>query len=250
MRDGAACVAALRAVRPEVVFHLAALTNPGEAEARPELAWSVNVGGTRSLLQAVAAEAPGARVVVVSSCHAYGPPTCLPVREDHPLRPVGVYARSKAEAEREACALAERLGLDVVRARPFNLVGPGQRPPYAAAAWASCALAGQGSVPTGDLTLVRDLLDVRDAASGLQVLAARGSAGEAYNLCSGVGVPLSTLFALAAPGAVAEVDPARLRPDDVPTLVGDPGRALALGWQPTIPLARSVEDLRAALATG
>ena len=218
---------------PSVVFHLAAMTNPRECEADPDRCHAVNVEGTRRV-----AALARCRLVVVSSVHAYGSPTSLPLTEDHPLRPVGVYATSKRDAEAAAP--------DAVIARPFNLTGPGQGPAFAPADWARQAR-GTGPIQCGNLELERDYLDVRDAARGLVVLAERGKEGQAYNLCSGRAVSMRVIAEALAPGRPL-LSSAAKSPSAVPRLVGSNEKAARLGWGPLFSLEKSLEDLAASLA--
>ena len=217
------------------VVHLAAQTFPGRAEEEPAETMAINVQAVRLMAEAL----PDARIVYVSTCHVYGVPERLPIDETHPLRPRGVYASSKATAER----LLPR----AVVARPFNLTGPGQSTAFAAADWARQGLDGQREIRCGDVSLVRDYLDVRDAARGLVALLERGEPGQAYNLSSGQGVTLEWMLRTVSGGEPAPRSE-RLRPHDVPVLIGDNRKARALGWSPAIPLTRSLEELRDSLA--
>lgn len=238
LRDAAAVARAVGERRPQLILHLAAMTSPAQAEADPEGAQADNVAAVAALIAA-----PGdARLVLVSTCHVYGilPPT--PVSEATPLTPSGVYARTKAAGEALGLA-ASRAGRDVVIVRPFHLTGPGHRPPYAPADWAAQVRAGATTLRTGRLDLVRDYLDVRDAAEGLLIVATAGRAGEVYNLCSGVGVPLRSLAEHIAQGRPIVEEPSRARAGEVLRLVGDPKKLGALGWAPRIPLAQSLAEL-------
>ena len=87
-----------------------------------------NVAAAVNVLEAIRGEAPAARVVWVSSCEVYGAPAELPITEDAPLAPANPYAVSKAAGDMLAAVYADAHGLDIVRARPFNHAGPGQRP--------------------------------------------------------------------------------------------------------------------------
>ncbi|MEY3214118.1 MAG: GDP-6-deoxy-D-mannose reductase [Pseudomonadota bacterium] len=236
LRDAEAVARAVRALRPQLILHLAAMTSPSKAEADPLGAEADNVGAVGALVQA----AGDARLVLVSTCHVYGlaPPT--PVSEDTPPAPVGVYARTKAAGEALGLGAAGRA---VIVVRPFHLTGPGHRPPYAPADWAAQVRAGATTLRTGRLDLIRDYLDVRDAASGLLVVATAGRAGEVYNLCSGVGVPLRALAEHIAQGRPIVEEPSRARAGEVLCLVGDPKKLGALGWAPRIPLAQSLAEL-------
>lgn len=225
----------------DVVFHLAALSDPAEAARNPELADAVNHLGSLRLARAVVEAVPQALFVHVSTCHVYGVPRALPLREDHPLQPRGVYARSKAAGERAVCASGAR----VLVARPFHLTGPGQPITHAPADWAAQDRAGVGSVEVGDLRPLRDYLDVRDAARALSLLAGRGQVGAAYNICRGRSVSMGWILERVAPGRPHITRSDRLRALDVPELVGDASALRALGWRPEIPLERSLDELRA-----
>lgn len=218
----------------ERVIHLAAQTHPATAEREPAEAMAANVQAVRYLGELFGS----ARVVYVSTCHVYGIPERLPVGEAHPLRPRGVYASSKATAE--------RLLPSATIARPFHLTGPGHGPAFAPGDWALQGLQGATSIACGDVSLVRDYLDVRDASAALWTLLDRGAPGTAYNICSGQGVELAWILRTVSGGEPAP-DNARLRPHDVPVLIGDNARLRALGWAPTVPLEQSLADLRSSL---
>lgn len=244
------CIRALEEDRPDQLYHLAALTHLGEAEADPERAWQVNVVGTRNVLEPLP---PGCRVVLASTCHVYGPPRQAPVDEDHPLQPQGVYACTKAEAERVALAVHP----NTVLARAFHHTGPGQSPRFALADWAAQLEAARPGEPppplrVGDLDRVLDYSDVRDVVRGYTLLAERAAPGAVVNLCSGEGRSLRALLALLLGDTPAPVvvDPARVRPGGWAPLVGDPRRAQALGFWPAIPILQTLRDLRAAARAG
>ena len=250
--------------RPDAVVHLAAVAEPAAAEGDPMAAYAVNLGGTLALLSAVRGAAPRARVLIVSTSAVYGAvdPGAGPLEEDTALRPLTVYAASKAAAELAALQWQRAYGLDVMVARPFNHTGPGQ-----GGAYLCPALAGQiaaieaGRQPpvlaVGNLDPVRDLLDVRDVAAGYLALLACGRAGRVYNLCSGIGVHVGEvvdlLCDLASVPLEVRIDPARRRAHDVPRVVGSHALATAdTGWRPAIALrdtlAALLDDCRLALA--
>jgi GDP-4-dehydro-6-deoxy-D-mannose reductase len=254
LADAAALAGTVRAAAPAGVVHLAGQSSAARSFEDPEGTMRANVDGTRNLLEAVQLAAPAARVVVVGTSEVYGP--CEPgtrVSEDAPFRPVSPYADSKAKADALAAAYAEQHGLDVVRARPFGHTGPGQTDRFVVPAWAKQvaeAEAGRAEpvLRVGNLEVTRDLSDVRDIVLGYIALLTRGAPGAAYNLCRGEGTPLTavlaTLLALARVPVRHEVDPARLRPADVPYLVGDPTRAERdCGWRTRIPLDDTLRDV-------
>jgi GDP-4-dehydro-6-deoxy-D-mannose reductase len=143
--------------------------------------------------------------------------------------------------------MAESYGLEILLARPFNHLGPGQAGGFVVPSLARQLLdvaAGRGApvISVGDLSPVRDFSHVLDVVDGYLLLLDRGARGEIYNLCSGVGRSirdvLEDLQRLLGTRAEVRVDPQRLRPVEIPFLVGDPSRAESLGWR----RRRSVHD--------
>jgi nucleoside-diphosphate-sugar epimerase len=122
MRDPAALRAAMRDV--DVVYHLAAgqRMKPQFAGMSEDEIRTMNVAGVRHVLEA-ARDARVRKVIVISSSGVYGIPTTMPVREDHPQRPLGAYGFSKIDAER-LCLEHVAAGLDVTVLRPMSLFGP------------------------------------------------------------------------------------------------------------------------------
>ena len=212
-----------------------------------------NLETTLNVLEAVRYEAPGAAVVVAGSGEVYGAPERLPVEEDAPLRPQNPYAVSKAATDLLAAQYADAHGLRVIRTRSFNQAGPGQSDLYVLGtltrqvAEAELAGADAATIRLGNLDPRRDFTDVRDVARAYADAVEAGAAPGAYNLCSGVAVSVRDLLELLGRAARVEVrhevDPERVRPHDVPEIRGSNERSrAAAGWQPEIPLERTVAD--------
>jgi GDP-4-dehydro-6-deoxy-D-mannose reductase len=249
--DGAAVDAVVRAVEPDLVFHLAGIASPDGARCA-----AVNVTGTKNLLEACAALARPPRCVVVSSAAVYGAVRNdeTPVAETTPLRPATPYGTSKARAEAIALDLHERGRLPVLVIRPFNLVGPGLPAGLAPSDFARQVReirdgAREPRIRTGNLTPRRDFVDVRDAVRAYALLAAEPACyGKVFNVGSGkpvaVGDLLETLLTLAGVRAAVETDPALLRPVDVPELVADvTALRNAVAWTPEVSLTASLRDM-------
>ena len=245
--DEAAIAAAIAEKEPDVVYHLAGLAHVQLSWEQPAEYLRVNAGGTLNVLEAARRCPSQPRVLVVSSAEVYGSvqPAQLPVTEDLPLRPVSPYAASKAAAELVAVQAHLGRGIDVVRARPFNHAGPGQASTFALPAFArrivEAESEGTGVLRVGNLSAWRDIVDVRDVVRAYRLLMEAGEPGEVYNVCTGHSVEVSDvvrrMLALARSNLGLEVDPALLRPVDVPELRGDPTKLrLATGWEPQIPL--------------
>jgi GDP-4-dehydro-6-deoxy-D-mannose reductase len=252
--DPAACGAAVDAARPDAVVHLAGQASAARSFEQPVETMRLNVTGTWNVLEAVRRAAPGARVLVVGSGEIYGPqPEGSRVAEDAPVRPVSPYALSKAAAEALALALSGEHGLDVVATRSFGHTGPGQDPRFVVPSFAQqiAAIEAGRAEPVlrvGNLEVTRDLSDVRDIARAYVALLERGVSRRAYNVCRGEGTRLTGLVerlaALARVAVRIEPDPARMRPADLPWLVGDPSLiARDTGWRGEIPLERTLAEV-------
>ena len=246
---------AVRAAMPDVVFHLAAASSVASSWSRPGEAFEVNAVGTLNLLEAIRDDAPGAMTVVASSAEIYGGATDddHPLLETAPYRPVSPYAASKAAQDLLAASFGGAHGLQVIRLRFFNQTGPRRPATFVASSFArQIALIEAGHQPAeikvGNLDARRDFVDVRDAARAYWLAAEKGVPGAAYNICSGRSVRISflldQLLSLAGPSVNVVADPERMRPADIPLLVGDPTLfRRTTGWLAEIPLEQSLADL-------
>jgi GDP-4-dehydro-6-deoxy-D-mannose reductase len=251
--DGAATRRAVGEIAPDVVYHLAAQAHVGVSWEDPATTLHDNLTMTLNLLEAVRLEAPAATVVAVSSGEVYGPPASLPVDERAELRPQNPYAVSKETSDLLARFYADSHGLRVVRPRAFNHAGPRQDPMYAIASFARqfAEALERGvdpvTVRTGNAQTRRDYTDVRDVVRAYRLLAERGEAGEAYNVCSGRTASAAELVQALAEIAGVEVehvvDPARVRAHEVMEIRGSHEKVTGVtGWQPEIPLATTLTD--------
>ena len=243
---------AVASAQPDALVHLAALSFVPAAEADGMRAFRVNYLGTRHVLAAVAALAPHARVLLVSSSTVYGSAArgAAPFDEGSPLRPGNVYARTKAASDLLGAAYAAD-GLAVWRARPWNHTGRGRPDRFVEASFArQIAEIEAGLRPArievGTLDSLRDFLHVDDVVDAYLALLEGDAAPGAYNVATGDGVTIQALLALllarthVRPELV--VDPARVRPPDVS--VGSAQRLhAATGWRPRRRLAQALGEL-------
>lgn len=249
--DGGAVRSAVHASAPEVVYHLAALTHVGRSWEVPEPTLQVNVAGTLNLLEAARTSERPPRVVLISSAEVYGSGSGGVLAESAPLLPVSPYAASKVCAEFLGVQAHVGRGLEVVRVRPFNHVGPGQEDSFVVSALARRVAEAErsgGDVRVGNLAAARDFTDVRDVVRVYRRLAEVGEPGTTYNVCSGVDVSMADiagrLLALAGADLVLVTDPQLVRPVDLPALRGNPARVqAATGWRPEIALETTLHDV-------
>jgi GDP-4-dehydro-6-deoxy-D-mannose reductase len=245
--DAKAVARAVAASAPEAVVHLAARSSVADSWGETSEVWRVNVLGTVNVLEAVLAEAPHARVLMVSTGEVYGRAEELPTPEESPIAPLSPYAASKAAAEL-ACGTSN---VDVVVTRAFQHEGPGRDERFAIGSWtrqiARLEEAGGGTLQVGDLSSRRDITDVRDVCRAYELLLDRAVSAGIYNVASGRMVSMREVLDLLVAGARCsieiEVDPARSRPTDLPTMCGDASKLrAATGWTPTIPLEQTLAD--------
>jgi GDP-4-dehydro-6-deoxy-D-mannose reductase len=254
LEDAGSVVAAVERARPDRVFHLAGQSSVHQSWQDPAGTMRANLHGALHLLEALRLRAPAARVLVVGSADEYGARDApVPIGENAPLAPGSPYAVSKMAQGFLALEYARTFGLHVVRTRTFPHTGPGRGELFAESSFArQVAEAESGLRPpvieVGNLEAVRDFTDVRDVVRAYWALLDHGAAGGVYNVCSGRGVRirelLERLVALARVPVEVRVDAARLRPADIPALVGDPSRLReATGWSPRIELGTTLGDL-------
>jgi GDP-4-dehydro-6-deoxy-D-mannose reductase len=242
--DRPALARAVAAAAPDAILNLAGLAHVGESWTRMPEYFRVNVLGTENLLAA----AGGRRVVLASSAEVYGavPEAEQPITESRDMAPLTPYALTKAAAERLGVAQG------AIVARSFNLIGPGQAPAFAMPAFARqlAAIARGETAPVlrvGNLAARRDFVHVDDGAAAYLLLARTGQPGETYNLASGeahsLRGALDLLVAISGLTVTVEPDPLRMRPLDLPLLVGDSSRLRSLGWSPRWDLRQALQDL-------
>jgi GDP-4-dehydro-6-deoxy-D-mannose reductase len=242
------------AYRPDVTYHLAALTHVGESWDHANEFTRVNVVGTHRVLDAAFNAVPSSTTVVVSTSEVYG----IVSEEDQPLRetfrvaPANPYSSSKVEAEHVAHDAMRLRGQRVVIARPFNHLGPGQSATFVVPALVSRLLdareRGAREIAVGDLSTRRDFSDVRDVVRAYRLMAHFGLSGEVYNIASGHDVALSDIAShlvdRLAPDVGLVVDPSLLRPVDVPVFRGSYEKLNeATGWSPQVPLHQTLDDV-------
>ena len=247
---------AVRTARPDRCIHLAGVTAIAEARHDPGAAWTVNLHGTLNLARAIRGHAPACRLIYISSADIYGasfrPGT--PLDETATLTPLNTYGATKAAADLALGAMASD-GLDLVRLRPFNHTGPGQRPDFVVAAFAQQIVRVRAGlqppcIRVGDLTPERDFLDVRDVVTAYVACTAAPALPAAciLNVASGIprriGDVLADLLRLSNTDVAIETDSVRLRPSDIPRAAGDARAARdLLGWSPAVPWEQTLTDI-------
>lgn len=242
LRDEAALDRALESACPDLVLHLAAQSFVPRSFENPEETLQINLIGTLHLLRALQRRGFEGRFLYVSSGDIYGKvaEASLPVTEELMPEPRNPYAVSKWAAEQLCLQWHRSEKLDVVVARPFNHVGPGQDARFVLPSLARQVIAvATGMQPpvieAGDIDTTRDFSDVRDVVSAYAALLDRGLPGETYIVASGVEHRvrdlLETMCGIERVSVEVRQDPAKLRPAEQRRMVADPSKLKRdTGW--------------------
>jgi GDP-4-dehydro-6-deoxy-D-mannose reductase len=257
LEDGPATDAAIDEIRPDRVFHLAGQSSVHRSWENPAATLRANVHGLLNVLEALRRRSLAPRVLVVGSAEEYGAVQAerLPVIERTRLQPASPYAVSKVAQAYLARQYFLSHGVPVVCTRTFHHTGPGRGEVFAESSFArQIAEIEAGRQPpvlkVGNLDAVRDFTDVRDVVRAYWLLLEKGRAGETYNVCSGRGIAIGDVLQelLDVSGAKIEVrrDPERMRPADIPAIIGNPKKLRdATGWTADIPMRQTLGDLLA-----
>ena len=257
LRDLSSVQHLLEIAAPDLVFHLAAQSFVHASWHTPAETITTNAISQVNLLEAIHSRGGKApRFLCVGSSEEYGlvHEDELPITEANPLRPLSPYAVSKVAQDLMGYQYFKSYGLPIVRSRAFNHEGPRRGDVFVTSNFARQIAeieAGRRKpeISVGNLKARRDYTDVRDVVRGYWLLLERGEPGEVYNLCSGRAWMIEDILSFylersrVKPIAIVQ-DPARLRPSDVPVLIGDAGKiSRALGWRPEIAFERTLGDL-------
>lgn len=247
--DRSAVAGAVADLAPSAVFHCAGFADVAGSWTNPDTALRVNALGTYYLLEAVRRAKLDCPVLVITSALIYRSSN-EPQREDSPVAPATPYGFSKLAQEMVATRSHDG---QVFIVRPFNHAGPRQSTAYVTSSFARQIAEielglREPVLHVGNLESRRDITDVRDTVRAYQLVLERGRPARPYNVCCGsayrVADLLATLVQLAHTTVTVRQDPARMRPADTPVVLGDPSRIRdETGWQPTLPIERTLGDL-------
>jgi len=248
----AAVKAAVRRLEPDACVHLAGCAFVPAGASAPQLVLSINLMGTVHVLEAFRECNPRARLLVISSAQVYGSRARPgPLTEDDALEPDNLYGISKSAADQVGRLYATQYGMDVMTARPYNHIGPGQSPQFVVASFAHQLREFQRGAAkelrTGNLESRRDFTDVRDVARAYRLLLEKGRPGQAYNIASGnelgIGEILERMCAIAGVHPPVIRDESLFRVDHFNPLLDITRLRKDTGWEPLIPLERTLRDI-------
>ena len=234
-------------ISADTVIHLAADTNVPKSVDQPTSVWKVNADGTQNVLEA-ARDSGVDRFCYVSSASVFGPPSYLPIDEQHPMNPAEPYGAAKLAGDRLTAAYARSYDMLTVIVRPFNIFGEGQPKHNVVPTIIQQALE-DSTVKLGNLSPKRDFMYVKDAVDGIILALNSGKNGEAYNLGRGEAVSIKALAeqVLEEVGSdVAVVSTSERQRDDsieIKEHVADSSKIRDLGWNPSYTLRDGIREM-------
>jgi GDP-4-dehydro-6-deoxy-D-mannose reductase len=241
--------------KPDWIFHLAAQSFVPTSWTCPAETFAINAIGQINLFEALLSLGLSPKIQIAGSSEEYGLVNTdeVPMKEFNPLRPLSPYAVSKVAQDLLGWQYHKSYGLRVVRTRGFNHTGPRRGEVFICSNFAKQIVEIEKKkrepvIYVGNLEAKRDFTDVRDTVRAYWLSLEKGIEGEVYNIGTGktysIHEILEMLLSLAQVDVRIEVDPARLRPSDVPVLLSDSSKFRELtGWEPKIPFSQSLQDL-------
>jgi len=242
-------------VRPTHIFHLAAQSYVPASWTLPAVTLEINIVGPCNLFEAVRTVKIDPLIQIACSSEEYGlvNPDEVPIKETNPLRPLSPYGVSKVAMDFLGYQYFKSYNMRIIRTRGFNHTGPRRGDVFAESSFAKQIVEIEKgfSAPiiyVGNLEAKRDYTDVRDMVRGYLAAVEKGIPGEVYNICTGKAVKikkvLETLLSLSKVKVEIRQDPTRMRPSDVPILLGDNSKFVKqTGWKPQIPFEKTMSDL-------
>ncbi|WP_042165744.1 GDP-mannose 4,6-dehydratase [Paenibacillus gorillae] len=245
----------LEDIRPDVIFHLSGQSSVKYSWDNIEETFQSNLMDTIGLFEAIRKSTVSdlVKVISIGSSEEYGLVTKLPIIEENNTNPLNPYGLSKASVSRLAQHYSKQYGLQIIHARAFNHIGPGQMLGFVTSDFAKQIVEiehGKADpvIYVGNLTSKRDFTDVRDIVEGYRLLFEQGVSGQVYNVCSGLCVSirsiLDQLILFSSTTIEVIIDENKMRPSDVPEYYGSNKKInQATGWTPAIPLEKSLYDI-------
>lgn len=247
---------AIQSFNPDYVLHLAAFSSVGYSWKHPTESFTNNSNIFLNLIDVIREVNPVCRVLSVGSSEEYGDVSHedLPLRENQPLNPVSPYAVARVSQELMSKVYVQAFGMNIIMTRSFNHIGPSQDDRFVVPSFIKRIVdikkegKDEGEIATGDISIIRDFVDVRDVVRAYYMLLESGTPGEIYNICSGKPVRLSEIIDMVADEVGVKVstrvNPEFVRPNDNKEIVGSCYKIQSeLGWKREWKLKDTIHDM-------
>lgn len=241
---------------PDYVLHLAAYSSVAYSWKHPADSFLNNGNIFLNLIECIKEVNLDCRILSVGSSEEYGNVNSddVPIKETHLLNPISPYAVARISQEYLSKIFVDAYGMNIVLTRSFNHIGPRQDDRFVVPSFIKRIIQikdngnDEGTIEAGDLSIIRDFVDVRDVVKAYYLLLLSGKSGEIYNVCSGTGIRLSDLVLkiaqLTGVSVTTVVNSDYVRPNDNKVMVGDNRKIMKeLGWKPEIAIDQTLSDM-------
>lgn len=241
---------------PDYVLHLASFSSVSFSWKNPTDSFKNNSNIFLNLIDVIRAVNPSCRVLSVGSSEEYGdvPKEDLPIRENQPLAPISPYAVARVSQELMSRVYAKAFDMNIIMTRSFNHIGPRQDARFVVPSFIKRIMnvkkSGKttGVIETGDISIIRDFVDVRDVVRAYWMLLNWGIPGEIYNICSGNALKLSEIIDMIADeigvNITTKVNVDFVRPNDNKEIVGSAYKLESeLGWKCEWDIRETLHDM-------
>jgi GDP-4-dehydro-6-deoxy-D-mannose reductase len=239
--------------RPNYIYHLASDSSVSYSWVKPIESFLNNTNIFLNLVESVRLLGLKCKILSVGSSEEYGMVSThdLPLTEESILNPISPYAVARVSQELLSKVYVQGYGMDIIMTRSFNHIGPNQKDNFVISSFARQIIQYKlgliDTIEVGNVSIIRDFLDVRDVVKAYTALMANGTSGEVYNICSNQGYALSEIIAmmmnLAGVAHGYTVNPALIRPVDNPVIIGSNAKIkVQCDWQPHIPFEKTLQD--------
>lgn len=255
LRDAFSVQDMMEAVKPDRIYHLAAQSFVPTSWKAPTESLTTNVIGQLNVFEAVKKLKLDPVIQIACSSEEYGMvyENELPIKETNPLRPLSPYAVSKVGQDMLGYQYFKSFGMRIIRTRGFNHTGPRRDPVFVCSDFAKQIVDIEKNkadpvIRVGNLEARRDFTDVRDTVRGYWQSTEKCEPGEVYNICSGTTVYIKDVLSMLLEKSNVKIEieqnPDKMRPSDVPVLLGDNTRFVsATGWDREIEFDKTLEDI-------
>jgi GDP-4-dehydro-6-deoxy-D-mannose reductase len=241
--------------KPDYVIHLASYSSVANSWTHPVESFQNNTNIFLNLLESIKNSNIKCRILSVGSSEEYGNVKAedCPLKETHSLNPISPYGVARVSQEMFSKIYCDGFGLDIIITRSFNHIGPGQKDNFVISSFVKQLVNIRkfnyiDEIYTGDLSIIRDFVDVRDVVKAYLLILNNGLKSEIYNVCSSRGFSLSSILDIIEEilkiKVTRKIDISKIRPNDNQIIIGDNSKLMNhTNWKIEIPFEQSIIDI-------
>ena len=241
--------------KPDYLLHLASFSSVAFSWKNPVESFQNNTNIFLNIAEAIRQNNLSTRILSIGSSEEYGNlgQEYIPLKEDYPARPINPYAVARLSQEMISKVFVSGFNMNIIMTRSFNHIGPRQNKVFVISSFARqlCQIkldGGKGIIETGDVSIIRDFLDVRDVVDAYFKLLMYGEVGEVYNVCSGKGITLEEIIRKMTNILEIEVEirvnNKLIRPADNKIIIGSPEKLKQkINWELKYSIDNSLKDI-------